>query len=679
MLSRTQNLNKDLNIESTKRSTKVYKAHSVYRKKFLKEINGEFDQTDYLLLLGDESAGIKAITQYSPRRIPPYSKLRKQFPKTNANLKDLSQDEIDDLKVRDPRRPFVPYSATPSKFNTMSATATTDSEFVRRYEIWRTRKIPYGITLQNQTPGSSRKNSTMSPNYRSPKARIQDRIIIEDEDYDSDEENVLKSIQKNLQFPDKVTDEDSYEHNSNSNQNEEELNENQNEEENQLFTEEDLNENEGENNFEEEETNENVNDNQINGDDVVNDQDNGQDVIEEEESSDSINEEQILQLIQQDGNEINSREIQLDEKEDDDEQNDGDIHAQIHYPSGFGFNSLGIDAFTLQQEALTDSSDDGDERPSNCGCSQNGNGYAELVLEINLNDFIPVINKLYKGHHTLLTVPKTEFDSLKSKGFDWILIENLHKPDSKQVFGETIEDYKQFQSILHQSRLLFAADYVNDEFSQYLDGIRVNTNEDFQRLRTLYPNKTLITTFESQQAQYYYDDRIINALREKNDREIAQSIYNVKEETRRHMAHVFSPVSLTFDKRSARTAAAMLLTLPGMRIVNFRELGLVDLVLIVLSKKAVRKGVFSLVQATSNTGNLVAWKYTRGKQRILIAANFGLQQTTGDIICEDAAGTTKIDMTDILTQTIYKRDPKELREKGLTVILYQYEIQIFEY
>ena len=123
----------------------------------------------------------------------------------------------------------------------------------------------------------------------------------------------------------------------------------------------------------------------------------------------------------------------------------------------------------------------------------------------------------------------------------------------------------------------------------------------------------------------------------------------------------------------------MLLTLPGMRVVNFRDLGLVDLVLIVLSKKALRRGVFSLVKITSN-GNMCAWKYVRGNQHILIAANFGVEQVTGHIICDDAPDSDeKIKVVDILTQTTYMREPSVLRTTGLTVILYEYEIQIFEY
>lgn len=395
-------------------------------------------------------------------------------------------------------------------------------------------------------------------------------------------------------------------------------------------------------------------------------------------------EEEDLNVVERNAALPENQIIEEEEEIEEDFEPDHDINNDLEFPPGFGPNTLGINAYALQRNALSDSSDDGDGRPSNCGCSPGGDGYAELVLQLSPDDFVPAMNTLFKDEFTLLTVPKVEFDTLRSKGFNWILVDKIN--DSKYGLGQNADEYSKLARILHTSRLLFAAEYVNDECTAHLDGVFVNNESDLHHLKQLYPLKTYITTFQNEQSTYFFDERPILSLRERNDLEIQSAIYNVNEKLRRHFVHILDAKDLNFNDRSVRTAAAMLLTLPGMRIINFRELGLADLILIVLSKKAVRRGVFSLVNATSNTGSLVAWKYTKGNQHILIAANFDTRQTTGHIICDDAPNPStnsdennKIEVVDILTQTTYMRDPQELRKDGLTVILYEYEIQIFEY
>ena len=66
----------------------------------------------------------------------------------------------------------------------------------------------------------------------------------------------------------------------------------------------------------------------------------------------------------------------------------------------------------------------------------------------------------------------------------------------------------------------------------------------------------------------------------------------------------------------------------------------------------------------------------------MIAANFAIPQNTAHIICNDCPEVKEGEknvFVDILTETKYFRDPIELKTKGLCVILYEYEAQIFEY
>lgn len=749
MLSNTSNVTKDLIVESNNRSVKVYKLHDKYRHDYMKEIYEDFTTTDYLITMADESTAQLEITHGSPARRSGDGKCRGSPSFKKLKIKpnhEMTSEELESIKTKDPRQPFVPYKSPSSRrlvqFPGSAGRVQSNSgkEFVRRYEFWRTRKLTYGtqrykadgsghFRSHRASPSNTYSDYFTSSDRNKSLSRNIDQLQEEEEILDAVKDDLRKKIQfsdsEEEQILDAVKDEDiqllgengpivganlsfdldeeeSIEDSEESNQ--KILLTNKNDQEENTKSNENNENKSGQLNYTENPDNQNGQLDSQNQDNFVeeestNDKSHREDsIVEEEEEADlnpiergvDLHDDQLIEEEEEADSNAAERDTDLEEDqiiEEEEEEVDieHDINDDLEYPPGFGPNTLGINAYQLQKFALSDSSDDGDERPSNCGCSQGGDGYAELALQLSPEDFIPAMNSLLKGDFTLITVPKVEYDTLRSKGFNWILVDKIN--DQKYGLPQNAEEYSKYSRILHSSRLLFAAEYVNDELSQYLDGIYVQNESDLNHLKTLYPRKTYITPFQNEQSTYFYDERPILSLRERNDSEIKSAIYNVNENLRCHFVHYLDSKDLQFNDRSVRTAAAMLLTLPGLRIINFRELALVDLILIVLSKKALRRGVFSLVKATSNTGSLVAWKYTKGNQHILIAANFDTRQTTGRIICDDAPNASskkgddenKIEVVDILTQTTYMRDPQELRKDGLTVILYEYEIQIFEY
>lgn len=484
------------------------------------------------------------------------------------------------------------------------------------------------------------------------------------------------------------------------------------EEENEDINDNDLNVNDIKNENNNENSNNNKNGGNENDDDNLNNSKNGEnanddDNLNNSKNGENANDKDNLNNNKNSNNSENSNDgedLNLKERSvnlnNDDESDEGiivhDIQKDRPYPPGLGPNELGIDAFDLQQRALREdqmSSDDGDERPSNCGCGHDGSG--EVVLQISLKDFLPSVNQENKNDFTINNVPRSEWETIRAKGFDWILFEDL-PPNT---------NFKELATILHSCRLKAMMDYQSDEPLKYFDGFRVR-DSDVAPYRRRFQDKTIVSVqaYEFPQkisdenkndqnslkyATYVYDNRPIECLRAKDAEAFARVIRKeTTENDRCRLLHYMCTQNLNFNPRSTRTAAAMLLTLPGMRVIDFTEIQLVDLVLIVLCKKAVRRGVFSFVNYKS-TGNTFAWKYTRGKQHILIVANFDTRQTTTTIICDDCPepiksgkgkkDNGKVAFVDILSQTTYLRDPEEMRTKGLNVILYEYEVQIFEY
>ena len=157
------------------------------------------------------------------------------------------------------------------------------------------------------------------------------------------------------------------------------------------------------------------------------------------------------------------------------------------------------------------------------------------------------------------------------------------------------------------------------------------------------------------------------------------------------------------NPKMAAAAAAALLSLPGLRLINFHQwLGytykidvhlrrslperyLKDTVhfytrfLRVLQTDAVRYGSWHLVEVLDAT-TVLAWKWVKDDQHILITINYCGCGSGGRIICEDAPQQdSPIAVKELLDNVVYERDPVELASTGLQLVLNPYQVQIFEY
>lgn len=637
-----------------------YKRRGVYRKKYLNEVWALIDGTDYLVSFLDTSESREYINRSSRGHLI-----------NSLPVLKLSEEELEELKKRGPHKPTLRYKYTPSSSVNQSGT------LYERYEM--SRLAGLNGHLRHSLP----------PLYSLGNGEDYDKDGNEkDQNSDSVQTETIEMVVRTRELMEEE------------------------EEENEDINDNDLNVNDIKNENNNENSNNNKNGGNENDDDNLNNSKNGEnanddDNLNNSKNGENANDKDNLNNNKNSNNSENSNDgedLNLKERSvnlnNDDESDEGiivhDIQKDRPYPPGLGPNELGIDAFDLQQRALREdqmSSDDGDERPSNCGCGHDGSG--EVVLQISLKDFLPSVNQENKNDFTINNVPRSEWETIRAKGFDWILFEDL-PPNT---------NFKELATILHSCRLKAMMDYQSDEPLKYFDGFRVR-DSDVAPYRRRFQDKTIVSVqaYEFPQkisdenkndqnslkyATYVYDNRPIECLRAKDAEAFARVIRKeTTENDRCRLLHYMCTQNLNFNPRSTRTAAAMLLTLPGMRVIDFTEIQLVDLVLIVLCKKAVRRGVFSFVNYKS-TGNTFAWKYTRGKQHILIVANFDTRQTTTTIICDDCPepiksgkgkkDNGKVAFVDILSQTTYLRDPEEMRTKGLNVILYEYEAQIFEY
>lgn len=157
------------------------------------------------------------------------------------------------------------------------------------------------------------------------------------------------------------------------------------------------------------------------------------------------------------------------------------------------------------------------------------------------------------------------------------------------------------------------------------------------------------------------------------------------------------------NERMACAASAALLTLPGIRLINFHQwLGYMNQIdvnlrrsyephmnkhimlfyvrlLRVLDTNAIRFGQWT-PKNVYDSDTVFAWKWVKGKQHVLVTVNFCDNRSGGRVICDDAPTETReITVHELITNTYYTRDPQELIDTGLILSLDKYETQIFEY
>jgi len=129
--------------------------------------------------------------------------------------------------------------------------------------------------------------------------------------------------------------------------------------------------------------------------------------------------------------------------------------------------------------------------------------------------------------------------------------------------------------------------------------------------------------------------------------------------------------------------AVALLLLPGLRVFRDEDAGLMERLLPVFARDALAKGTFSIPNVQRIFGNLAAWKYTYGNERVLVCVNFVNAHAVANVHCPEApdAETEKktIDVLELLSDTLFRRNPEEMRGNGLHVILHEFELQVFTY
>ena len=310
------------------------------------------------------------------------------------------------------------------------------------------------------------------------------------------------------------------------------------------------------------------------------------------------------------------------------------------------------------------------EMRSNCGNSPDGS--ADFVVEISDPYLLQYISEKsnYDPKQNIIVL-ENELRRLVSYGFNWVYLTNIPENENLQLILEK----------LHSLNMKLLIDYHNEYFCQIADGLLID-GIITQELRQKYPHKVLVGKEESEHADYFFDSNQINDLKREDCRAFMDHLkYRGIDYQRKIVRRIKAEDidNLQFNKRSARTATAMILTLPGMKMIEFSQLYLLDSLKVIFEKISVSKGNFEYVDIKS-TENMCAWKYSYGNEHILITSNFQKVLNTGFIVCHDSPDSEmKIPYVDILTETKYLRDPNETKTEGLCVILYEYEIQIFKY
>lgn len=298
--------------------------------------------------------------------------------------------------------------------------------------------------------------------------------------------------------------------------------------------------------------------------------------------------------------------------------------------------------------------------------------FSNCVLEIHGPHYLAALSVKYSRNISKLSnIPNCELRNIKASGFDWIHFTNL----------TNTEDLEKAARRVHSCHMKIMIDYINEDSCAYVDGVYCSST--YLYLKGRYP-KVIFIGNDSPNFDYVFDNTSFNFLRDVDQEGFQQYIATKRQNDILKYIH-FTGASLDYNYRSANTAYAALLLLPGMRVYHsdiYMGSEFHERVLTVLKSPAVADGMFEFADVITETG-MVAWRYTLGKQHVLVTLNFQDHFSTGYIKCLDAPASItddgKIIVKELLTDTIYSRDPVEMKTKGLCVILYQYEMQVFTY
>lgn len=152
----------------------------------------------------------------------------------------------------------------------------------------------------------------------------------------------------------------------------------------------------------------------------------------------------------------------------------------------------------------------------------------------------------------------------------------------------------------------------------------------------------------------------------------------------------------------ANAAAALLLTLPGMRFINTFQwegprnkidvhlrrandevpnnecIQFYEKLFKVLKLNCMKYGEFFQLNVDGAV-NVPAWSYSYENENILIVVNYGDNKSSGFVRLPYAPNGEIIPLVEVLSGNNFYRDGNELRSKGLFVILEPYQVQIYKY
>jgi len=286
---------------------------------------------------------------------------------------------------------------------------------------------------------------------------------------------------------------------------------------------------------------------------------------------------------------------------------------------------------------------------------------------------------------------------------------------------------KQIAEVADGCRCDMAHLIINDEFWSYWKnelqswGYKKPTSEFWadaiSAVKAQYPNFVFMAesygdvlhALHSFGFDYTYDKEMLDKLFYHDVKGFQQMLWNTDINYKQHLAHFTEnhDEPRTTDKfwnwnPAAKSAAALLLTLPGLRFFNQHQwLGyskkidvhlrravdeqprqdIVDFynkLFAILDMDALKNGVFTQLNC-QGSDTIPAWKYAKGNQHVLIASNFNEHTSGGAIVLNDAPGTGDIPVKELISGVTYYRNAEELRTKGIYVVLEQYQVQIFQY
>jgi len=213
---------------------------------------------------------------------------------------------------------------------------------------------------------------------------------------------------------------------------------------------------------------------------------------------------------------------------------------------------------------------------------------------------------------------------------------------------------------------------------------------------------------------YTYDKQLYDKLGNGNLDNIRGYISGVPLQYHQHCARFVEnhdePRAASFFQNNMRAdAAAMVsMTLPGMKFYNEGQqkgyFNRLDVHLLRAKQENVNDGVLQFytkfrkilaneifqkgsweylsVFGTDVSWRLMAWKWSYNSQKILCVINYSDKEGTGKIILRDALpvnGSDMIDVTELLSGTVYPRSAREMQNNGLFVIVSYWSIQMFQY